>query len=138
MRFNEKKSDPRHISLPDRVSGSWIIPNKKSRTFVAHSNGTLHFPVGRAWVTVNRGNARAAVDLFLDAHNSLPLQAGQVLVVESWSAGSEAELHVRWEPVVRRQPGSAKALRVLQAWHSIAAMSLVCQRWIFTKFLRNS
>jgi hypothetical protein len=147
MYFNKKNSVPALSLSWDQAPRSWMIPNHQSRTFIANADGMLHFPVGRAWVTLTRKHSLtehsatwpdAADDLFLDARNSLRIRAGQVLVVEPWSAVREADLQVLWEPMMPPKLGTKRPLHISLKFNAMSALTAACQRWIFTKFLRDS
>jgi len=100
MRFNTDRC---------QTPQSWVLPKGQAQTFASDTSGVLRIQSGRVWVTMNRSLqrfepvARPAIaddDLFLDSTTSLPLRAGQTIVLESWSVGPAADATLVWEVVV--------------------------------------
>jgi hypothetical protein len=108
---------------------SWVLPNGQAQTFVSDTAGVLRIQSGRAWVTMNCSTqysesvARPPIaddDLFLDSTTSLPLQAGQIIVLESWSVRPATDVTLVWEAVVLNASTQRWQQSVLQPAHELA------------------
>ena len=85
----------RNLSQYQPYQQSWVLPQGRAQTFKPHAAGVLRVTSGRAWVTLGQGLAGG--DVFLAGHASLALQAGQVVVLESWPPEPAAQLGLVWE-----------------------------------------
>ena len=88
---------------------SWVLAKGQAQTFAPDTAGVLRIQSGRAWVTMNCSSHHsesvtrppiADDDLFLDSTTSLPLRAGQIIVLESWSVMPAADVTLVWEAVL--------------------------------------
>ena len=124
------------------ASRSWVLPQGQALTFTPTTAGVLRVPCGRAWVTLSRRPQRSATvappapmedDVFLDPNTSLPLRAGETIVLESWPDAPATGLRLVWEAAVLRpgvqqwqqtvaQPARELAQGLLQAGHGFASM----------------
>ena len=96
----------------------WKLDAGQATTFQPRQAGVFRVAQGQIWATVNgmqHGETELPGDHLLKAGDSLPLQAGQRLVVESWTAAANAPVYFSWEPVNevvwdgRREASSAGA-----------------------------
>jgi hypothetical protein len=92
-----------------QATRSWSLPKDHAQTFTPNTAGILRIQSGRAWVTINRSRqyadrveqaAIAEDDLFLDCTTSLPLQAGQAIVLEPWTKDAADGVTLAWEVAV--------------------------------------
>lgn len=96
----------------------WKLGAGQATTLQPRQAGVFRVAQGQIWATVNGmqyGETELPGDHLLKAGDSLPLQAGQRLVVESWNAAAHAPVYFSWEPVAevvwdgRREAASAGA-----------------------------
>ena len=85
----------RNLSQYQPYQQSWVLPQGCAQTFVPVAAGVLRVTAGRAWVTLGQG--LAGDDVFLERNASMPLRAGQAVVLEAWLQESEAQLQLEWE-----------------------------------------
>lgn len=92
-----------------QASLSWLLPQGQAQTFVPRTPGTLRVIAGRAWVTMSHPHQAPApevlpvpaeYDLVLEPTASLPLRAGQTVVMEAWSAEAATAAALVWEAAV--------------------------------------
>ena len=123
---------------------SWLLPKGQAQTFVPDKEGVLRVQSGRAWVTMSRSHlcsdpvARtwmADDDLFLDATASLPLRAGQTIVVESWSIDPAEGVTLAWDAVLSSS-AQRWQLTVAQPAQELA-QGLIQAGFAFTKMLQG-
>ncbi|MEO6856474.1 MAG: DUF2917 domain-containing protein [Rhodoferax sp.] len=96
----------------------WKLDAGLATTLQPRQAGVFRVAQGEVWATVNgmqHGEAELPGDRLLKAGDSLQLQAGQRLVVESWNPAAPAPVYFSWEPVAevvwdgRREAASAGA-----------------------------
>nr|WP_315208369.1 DUF2917 domain-containing protein [uncultured Albidiferax sp.] len=81
----------------------WKLDAGQATTLQPRQAGVFRVTQGAVWATVNgmqHGEPELPGDRLLKVGDSLALQAGQRLVVESWDAAAKAPVYFRWEPVV--------------------------------------
>ena len=81
----------------------WKLDAGRATTLQPRQPGVFRVTQGAVWATVNgmqHGEPELPGDRLLKVGDSLALQAGQRLVVESWDAAPKAPVYFRWEPVV--------------------------------------
>lgn len=85
---------------------SWLLPQGHAQTFRPRTAGHLRVTGGRVWVTMSHPHQAplpeglsvpAEYDLFLDRMTSLPLRAGQPVVIEAWPAEPAPVTTLTWE-----------------------------------------
>lgn len=123
----------------------WVLPTGQAQTFTSDTAGVLRVPSGRAWVTVSRPYlhhlvavrpANADDDVFLDSKASLSLQAGQTVVLESWSVEPAAGVTVAWEVVLSSTSPQRWQQTVVQPARELA-QGLAQAGNAFTKMLQG-
>jgi hypothetical protein len=91
-------------ALQQTAHGCWKLAAGRAVTLHPTAPGHLHIAQGRVWATLTGPHARRTGDLFLQAGESLPLQAGQRVVIEPFgTAGSCAPAAFDWVPAHRVQ-----------------------------------
>ncbi len=91
-------------ALQQTAHGCWKLAAGRAVTLHPTALGHLHIAQGRVWATLTGPHARRTGDLFLQAGESLPLQAGQRVVIEPFgTAGSCAPAAFDWVPAHRAQ-----------------------------------
>ncbi|WP_341909668.1 DUF2917 domain-containing protein [Polaromonas sp. YR568] len=93
----------------DALAGCWKLAPGQALTLQASEPGVLRIAHGRVWVTFDHADDRASLragDYFLSRGQSLLLQAGESLVMESFGAGHAASAYFSWEPVPALQPAA--------------------------------
>ena len=97
----------------ESLAGCWKLGAGRALTVHAGQAGVLRIAHGRVWVTFsNAGNdlrVRAG-DHFLSRGESLPLSAGEAVVMESYGVGHAASAYFSWEPAL-----AARAVPALRA-----------------------
>lgn len=94
----------------DALAGCWKLAPEQALTLQAPEAGVLRIAHGRVWVTFDHADDRASLragDYFLSRGQSLVLQAGESLVMESFGAGHAASAYFSWEPVPALRPAAA-------------------------------
>ncbi len=89
------------------LSGCWKLTAGQAMTLQVRDAGELRIAHGRVWATftTDTGSARARTgDHFLSRGESLVLQAGESMVMESFGAGHAASAYFSWEPVRQAEP----------------------------------
>ncbi|RYX92829.1 MAG: DUF2917 domain-containing protein [Comamonadaceae bacterium] len=96
------------------LPGCWKLAAGRALTVRAAQAGMLRIAHGRVWATFDlaEGDSRVrAGDHFLSRGESLELQAGQSLVIESYGSGQPTSAYFSWEPAAARalafQPAAA-------------------------------
>lgn len=96
----------------------WKLGAGQATTLQPRQAGVFRVAQGAVWATVNgmqHGETELPGDRLLKEGDSLHLQVGQRLVVESWNPAAEAPVYFSWEPVNevvwdgRREAASAGA-----------------------------
>ena len=110
-----------HLFLPpvrSGIDGMLEAGRRPGHHLAAAPGGRVHVAQGAVWATVNgmqHGETELPGDRLLKEGDSLHLQVGQRLVVESWNPAAEAPVYFSWEPVNevvwdgRREAASAGA-----------------------------
>mgnify|MGYP002776242155 FL=1 len=87
-------------ALQQTAHGCWKLAAGRAVTLRPTATGDLRIAQGRVWATLDGPHARRAGDLFLEAGETLPLQAGQRVVLEPFgTAGQGAAAAFDWVPV---------------------------------------
>lgn len=80
----------------------WKLDAGHATTLQPHQAGVFRVAQGKIWATLDGphpGHTMVQGDHFLEAGDSLKLQPGQRLVVETWSLGDQAQPgYFSWEP----------------------------------------
>ncbi|MHB1249902.1 MAG: DUF2917 domain-containing protein [Polaromonas sp.] len=85
----------------DGRPGAWKLGAGRALTLHARQGGVLRIAHGRVWLTFNKAGQDTRVragDHFLSRGESLPLLAGQAVVMESWGLGHAPSAWFSWEP----------------------------------------
>ncbi len=93
------------------LPGCWKLGAGRVLTLHARQAGVLRIAHGRAWVTFNKADdlrVRAG-DHFLSRGESLPLSAGDAVVMESFGVGHASSAYFNWEPAAATRPVPARA-----------------------------
>ena len=82
----------------------WKLDAGQATTLQPRQAGVFRVSQGQVWATLNgmqHGEPEMPGDHILKAGDSLPLQRGQRLVVESWTLGGQPAptVYFSWEPV---------------------------------------
>jgi hypothetical protein len=86
-------------ALQQTAHGCWKLAAGRAVTLQPASPGHLRIAQGRVWATLTGPHARRAGDLFLQAGESLPLRAGQRVVLEPFGAtGQPLAAAFDWVP----------------------------------------
>lgn len=96
----------------DGLAGFWKLGAGRALTLHAAQAGVLRIAHGRVWATFDAASLDAQVragDHFLSRGESLMLQAGESLVMESFSAGHAASAYFSWEPIAACAPARLPA-----------------------------
>jgi hypothetical protein len=93
-------------TLVAALPGCWMLQPGRAVSLRASQAGTVCVASGRVWLTFDGAatdmNVRAG-DYFLAGGESLPLAAGQSLVMESFAPGYVDPAYFSWEPALQRQ-----------------------------------
>lgn len=98
----------------------WKLDAGQATTFQPRQAGVFRVAQGQVWITLNgmqHGEVEVPGDHILKAGDTLQLEPGQRLVVESWTLGGQPAptVYFSWEPVAevvwdgRREAASAGA-----------------------------
>ena len=90
--------------LKRRLAGDCLLPAGQALTVRVRRAGVLRIVQGRVWVTFSHARHDLRVpagDYFCSAGESLPLAAGNAVVIEPWAVGGESAACWRWEPAAR-------------------------------------
>lgn len=112
-----------HQSLP----GCWKLEAGRALTMRPRASGVLRIAQGRVWVTMDvlHEGAQAAGDVFLVPGRGLVVQAGQRLVVESYSTDGPAAAYFSWDPLPCTQARAVRgAVRGGSRWQAGVAQPL--------------
>ncbi|MDO9404017.1 MAG: DUF2917 domain-containing protein [Polaromonas sp.] len=94
----------------DGLAGCWKLAAGRALTVRASQAGELRIAHGRVWATFDLANGDSAVragDHFLSRGESLVLEAGQQLVLESFGLGHASSAYFSWEPATAGAPATA-------------------------------
>ncbi|CAN5430496.1 hypothetical protein BH10PSE16_BH10PSE16_12670 [soil metagenome] len=119
-RFSSQARAPR-----SRPAISCTLQDGQAMTVQARESGVLRVAQGRIWLTFShagRDRRVPAGDHFLGCGDSLPLSAGQTVVMESWSGAADAEegaatpACVSWETAA---PARTLSAALAAGWHAL-------------------
>ncbi len=85
---------------PEGLPGAWKLGAGRALTLHARQAGVLRIAHGRVWLTFNNAGQDARVragDHFLSRGDSLPLLAGETVVMESWGLGHAPSAWFNWD-----------------------------------------
>lgn len=93
------------------LAGCWKLGAGRALSLQARHAGVLRIAHGRVWATLDnpeQNSTQRAGDHFLSRGDSLFLQSGESLVMESFGIGHASSAYFSWEPAraVRREPVS--------------------------------
>ncbi|MGZ5270166.1 MAG: DUF2917 domain-containing protein [Ramlibacter sp.] len=125
-----------------RPAGAWKLLPRRALTLHPRERGVLRVAEGQLWATLDgphAGSGRGLGDLVIDAGGSLPLRAGQRVVIEStrsdaaawfvWDVTTEPRIVPVpcWQPVVQswRDLRGAVALSARAAGRLVAALGAI-------------
>jgi hypothetical protein len=102
--MNATSADLRASPAPRQTApGCWKLAAGRAVTLHPTAPGVLRIGQGRVWATVDGPHARRTGDLFLEAGATLPLQAGQRLVIEPFGTAGPCAAAFDWVPAQARQ-----------------------------------
>lgn len=108
----------------DGLAGVWKLGAGRALRVHAGQSGVLRIAHGRVWATFddagNDDRSRAG-DHFLSRGESLPLQPGQTLVMESFGVGHASSAYFSWEPALDH---GAQAAFVPTGWKTSAVQPM--------------
>jgi hypothetical protein len=106
-----------------RPASDCTLQAGRAITVQAHQAGALRIVQGRVWMTfshADRDRRVPAGDHFLECGESLPLSAGQAVVMESWGGDDETPACVRWEATTAT---SARPALAFAGWRAARLQS---------------
>ena len=106
-----------------RPPGTWKLEPGRALTLHPAERGELRVAQGRLWATLDgphSGPLRGLGDLVLEAGSSLPLRAGQRVVIEP--AGKDEAAYFAWEVAVQPRVVPVRCWEpVVQSWRELLA-----------------
>ena len=131
------------------LPGCWKLAAGRALTVRAAQAGVLRIAHGRVWATFDlaEGDSRVrAGDHFLSRGESLELQAGQSLVIESYGSGQPTSAYFSWEPAAARalafQPAAAgwraEVLQPLSDLRTAGGLATAAMARLASGLVRNS
>ena len=102
--MNPISIDPRVSSTGEPApNGFWKLDAGRALTLSPMAPGLLRIGQGRVWVTLDGPHGGLAGDLFLEAGASLPVLAGQRVVMEPFGTAGRGVAAFDWVPVLSCQ-----------------------------------
>jgi len=98
----QNPSDPAQslFDTPRKPAGWWPLAAGRAITLRPDAAGELRIGQGCVWLTLDGPHERRAGDLFLEAGASLPIAAGQRVVLEPVARAGTREAAIDWRPAV--------------------------------------
>jgi hypothetical protein len=97
--MNTPSADTRAAcATQQNLNGCWKLDAGRAVTLHPTAAGVLNIARGRVWATLDGPHVRLTGDLFLEAGETLRLQAGQRVVIEPFGATGQGAAAFDWVP----------------------------------------